>query len=165
MTGEKFGFSFRPARPGDGATVFDLTQRSAAGLSKDHYSAEQIDGWMGDRTPAFYETEIEKGRMIVAEQDVLAVGFVGAEPGEVTRLFILPDWAGKGLGRELLKYGIALAADDHDGPIRVESTLNAEGFYRKHGFHRTGLAHFSHGGGGIPLEVVLMERPAESGEV
>lgn len=37
----------------------------------------------------------------------VVVGFVDALPGEVTRLFILPEVAGVGLGRRLLEIGIA----------------------------------------------------------
>src|ERR1700754_4728857 len=96
MSGEML-FSFRPARAGDGKAVFDITQLSIAGLGKQHYSAEQIAGWMGQRTPAFYEDLIGNGKMIVAERDHKIVGFVDAEPGEVTRLFILPEVAGFGL--------------------------------------------------------------------
>ena len=93
----------RPARQGDAQSVFDLTWASVKGLAKDHYSAEVIAGWMGERTPAYYEALIAHGRMIVAEQGGVVVGFVDAEPGEVTRLFLLPTVSGTGLGSRLLK--------------------------------------------------------------
>lgn len=151
------GFTLRPARPGDGAAVFSVTHESVRGLARGAYSPEQIEGWMGARTPAFYEGLIAQGRMVVAERKGVVVGFVDAEPGEVTRLFLLPQVAGAGLGRRLLEVGIAAAQAGHDGPIRLESTRNAEGFYRRHGFVTVGLGHFSHGLGGEPIEIVRME--------
>lgn len=154
---EKIFFSFRPARPGDGKAVFDITQLSIAGLGKQHYSAEQIAGWMGLRTPAFYEDLIAKGKMIVAEREHKVVGFVDAEPGEVTRLFILPEVAGFGLGKQLLAKGIEQAKAGHYGVIRVESTVNAESFYARNGFKAVGKGYFSHGLGGDPIEIVHME--------
>src|SRR4051812_9903261 len=84
----------RPARPGDGAAVFDITWQSVRGLATGHYSAEQIAGWMGERTPAFYEELIANGNMTVAEREGRIVGFVDSEPGEVTRLFILAEVSG-----------------------------------------------------------------------
>jgi len=112
---------------------------------------------MGGLTPAFYEELIAKGRMIVCLRDGVVVGFVDAEPGEVTRLFILPEVAGIGLGRRLLEIGIAQARVGHSGPIRLEATINAEGFYRKHGFRSVGRSFFSHGLGGEPIDIVYME--------
>jgi GNAT superfamily N-acetyltransferase len=78
-------------------------------------------------------------------------------PGEVTRLFILPEAAGLGLGRRLLEIGIEQARLGHSGPIRLEATINAEGFYQKHGFRSIARGRFSHGLGGEPVEIVHME--------
>jgi len=156
-------FLLRSARPGDGAAVFAVTWASVKGLATGHYSAEQIAGWMGGRTPDFYEALIAQGNMTVAERDGAIVGFVDAEPGEVTRLFILPGAAGAGLGKRLLEIGIAAARRNHAGPVRIESTMNAESFYRRHGFRPVGRGTFSHGLGGDPIEIVRMElSPADA---
>lgn len=149
--------SLRPARPGDGEALFDITRRSVEALAKLHYTPEQIAGWMGDRTPAYYEDLIAKGEVVVAEFKGAVMGFVDSEPGEVTRLFLLPGVAGSGLGARLLTIGIANARKGHTGPIKVESTVNAEGFYRRHGFRTIERGYFSHGLGGDPLEIVHME--------
>jgi GNAT superfamily N-acetyltransferase len=148
---------FRAATPSDAQAVFELTRLSVAGLATAHYSPEQIAGWMGDRTPAYYEDLIAKGNMVVADRDGTILGFVDAEPGEVTRLFLLPAAAGAGLGGRLLAIGIERARTGHAGPIRLEATINAEGFYRRHGFQPVGRGFFSHGLGGDPIEIVHME--------
>ena len=154
----------RAARTGDGAALFKVTASSVQGLAGAHYSAAQRDGWMGARSAASYEAMIAKGNVTVAERagaegagEIL--GFVDACAGEVTRLFILPGAAGQGLGAKLLAIGMERAKAHHTGPIRVESTLNAESFYARHGFLRQGLGHFSHGEGGDPIAVVFMEHP------
>ena len=87
------------------------------------------------------------------------VAFVDTVPGEVTRLFILPEASGQGLGTRLLELGIAKASEGHSGSIVVESTLNAEAFYRKHGFVTTGRGFSGHDIGGAEVEIVHMERP------
>ena len=148
---------YRPARPDEAEAVFRITQISIAGLGRQSYSARQIENWMGARTPAFYGDLIANGRMHVCERGGRLVGFVDSEPGEVTRLFLLPEVAGKGVGKRLLEIGIAEARKGHTGPIKVESTLNAEGFYKRHGFRRLALSTFTHGLGGDPIEVVVME--------
>ncbi|WP_421700267.1 GNAT family N-acetyltransferase [Ancylobacter sp.] len=147
----------RPAHPGEGGALFEVTRLSVAGLARGHYSDAQIEGWIGERTPAYYEALIAKGGVVVADLGGVVVGFVDAEPGEITRLFLLPDAAGAGLGRRLLEIGLEAARRGHDGPVKVEATVNAEGFYRRHGFRPIGRGYFSHGVGGDPIAIVKME--------
>lgn len=153
--------TLRAARAGDGAAVFAVTHQSITELAQGRYSAEQLRGWMGQRSHDDYERAIAKGGMVVACQGDTVVGFVDAEPGEVTRLFVLAQAAGQQLGSRLLAAGLAKAQAPHVQVIKVESTLNAEGFYRRHGFIAKGRDFFSHGVGGDPIEIVLMERPAQ----
>lgn len=153
--------TLRAARAGDGAAVFAVTHQSITALAQGRYSAEQLRGWMGQRSHDDYERAIAKGGMVVACQGDTVVGFVDAEPGEVTRLFVLAQAAGQQLGSRLLAAGLAKAQAPHVQVIKVESTLNAEGFYHRHGFIAKGRDFFSHGVGGDPIEIVLMERPAQ----
>ena len=149
----------RPARAGDGASVFAVTHQSISRLGRERYSSDQLLGWMGERTPEDYERSIAKGGMVVACLGDQVVGFVDAEPGEVTRLFVLEQAAGQQLGSRLLQIGIEKAQAPGVERVRVESTLNAEGFYQRHGFVTLGQGVFSHGVGGAPIAVVTMERP------
>lgn len=151
------GIALRPARAGDGQTLFDVTVQSVQALANNHYKSEQLAGWMGDRTAEYYEEIIKKGRTVVAEENGEVLGFVDSDPGEVTRLFLLPEAAGRGLGKRLLEAGVEHATREYSGPIKIESTLNAQGFYERHGFKAIRKGYFSHGVGGEPIEVVLME--------
>ena len=153
------GTVIRPARLGDGAAVFEITKRSVEGLARGSYPDDVIDDWMGARSPEFYEKLITRSRMFVAERsDGTVVALVDTVPGEVTRLFILPEAAGKGLGKRLLALGIEKASENFDGPVRVEATLNAVDFYKKHGFVTVHRALSSHDVGGAVFEIVHMER-------
>lgn len=149
----------RSARIGDGAAAFDITRQSVEGLAGDFYTEQQIKGWMGTRTPEFYEALIARGRMFVAErEDGTVVAFVDTVPGEVTRMFILPEAAGQGLGSRLLALGIENASEGFSGLVKVEATLNAVRFYEKHGFVILHHALSSHDVGGATFEIVHMER-------
>eukprot|EP01133_Synstelium_polycarpum_P015998 gene15998-19035_t len=124
-------FTLRTALPGDGLAIFHVTRQSITELSNGLYTPEQLNGWMGERTPEFYEQLIKQGQMVVALHLGRIVGFVDSEPGEVTRLFLLLEASSKGLGAHLLKTGIDNARGPGIRVIKVESTLNAEGFYKK----------------------------------
>ncbi len=70
----------------------------------------------------------------------------------LTRLFVLPDAAGSGLGRRLLEIGIETARKGHSGSIRLEATINAEGLLPAARLLKTiKRGYFSHGLGGDPI--------------
>lgn len=151
-------FTIRAARAADAEAIFAVTRASVEGLAAGHYSPAQIAGWMGDRTPETYRAEAASGRIKVAELRGRVVGYVDAVPGELTRLFLLPEAAGQGLGKALFAVGLDQARAGHAGPVRIEATLNAAPFYARQGFRETGRSAFGGRGPGFPeIPVVLME--------
>jgi putative acetyltransferase len=143
----------RPARPGEGQALYDVTQAAITGLAAGHYAAAQIEHWMGGRDVAHYEQVIAAGAVRVAE-DVGILGFVDTAPGVLLRLFVRPEAAGLGLGRRLLLLGVEAALQNNE--VRLEATLNAAPFYARHGFVEQGRAIYQHELGGLPVEVVKM---------
>ncbi len=106
-------------------------------------------------SPETYLEGVEAGRIRVAELGGRVVGYVDFEPGEVTRLFVLPEAAGRGVGTRLLQLGVRLAREGHSGSIVLESLLNAVGFYEQQGFVATGKGISSHGTAETPPIKVL----------
>ncbi len=100
---------------------------------KDFYTKKQIDVWLEGRTPEGYHEGINKGDMYVAENNGRIVGFGHAIPGEIVAVFVDPISHKKGIGKMLLEYGLKISLKGHQ-KVKVESTVNAEGFYKKHGF-------------------------------
>jgi hypothetical protein len=49
----------RTARPGDGHAIFHVARQSIAELPNGLYTPEQLNGWMGERIPEFYEQLIK----------------------------------------------------------------------------------------------------------
>src|SRR5690606_35247472 len=108
--------------------------------------------------PETYRADCAAGRIKVAEQAGRVVGYVDAVPGELTRLFLLPEAAGQGLGKALMQVGLAQARQGHAGPLRIEATLNAAAFYARQGFRPVGQGEFGGRGAGFPpIAVVIME--------
>ncbi|WP_297488578.1 GNAT family N-acetyltransferase [Acidocella sp.] len=160
------GIKIRPARPGEGQVLYDVTQAAITGLAAAHYTPAQIAQWMSGRDAAHYEQVIAGGAVRVAVRAGLVCGFVDTAPGVLTRLFVRPDMAGQGLGRRLLQIGLTNAAQDaaqngveygvEYGVVRLEATLNAAPFYARHGFVEQNRAMYRHPLGGLPVEVVHM---------
>lgn len=130
----EYVFMIRSATPEDAERIDELHTRSVQALCKDHYSSEQITGWLQNRTPQGYLPGIERSEMFVVVEKEHIVGFGHAVPGEVVAVYVAPEWAKRGVGRAILEEGIRRARSRHQGAIRLDATLNAEEFYKKAGF-------------------------------
>jgi putative acetyltransferase len=109
----------RTAVPGDAAALCSLSvsaiRRSAAG----HYTASQIEAWVGRRTVAAHRIMIESTTTLVAVAGNGVAGFAAIalapapplEAGEVDQLFVSPSHDGRGVARLLLNSVESVARD------------------------------------------------------
>lgn len=145
----------RNAQPEDALQIHNLHTRSVRSLCNGHYTGEQIDGWIGHRTPEGYLEGIECREIFVAERAGRIVGFGHAVSGEILAIFVDPVWSRKGIGRQLLHHAITVAQPPDSAPIQLEATLNAQSFYERCGFvevRRTVLKRRD-----VQLPVVVMQ--------
>ena len=126
--------TIRPATRDDAGEIHALHTRSITTLCAEVYSNEMIAALLKDRTLEGYHDSIDKGDMFVCSIDDKIVGFLHAVPGEVVAVFVDAGRDGQGIGSVLFRRALEIAARGHEGPIKLVSTLNAEGFYAKHGF-------------------------------
>ena len=127
-------FAIRPARLDDAPAIHALHTASVRTLCAGHYAPEIIDGWLENRTPAGYLDSIARGVLFVAEADGRLLGFGETAPGLVRAVYVDPAAVRRGVGRAILQHAMDLASREHDGPIRLEATLNARPFYERAGF-------------------------------
>ena len=75
-----------------------------------------------------------------------AAGCVESRPAaELSKMYVLPDWHGRGAAGALMEAGIAWAAAQHMRALWLGVNQNnprAHRFYRKHGFEVTGTRTF-----------------------
>lgn len=150
--------TLRPARTDDAARIHEIHTASVRVSCAPHYAPEVIDGWLSGRSPDGYIPSIDRGEMFVATLDDEVVGFGHAVSGEVVAVFVDPLVARQGVGRLIMSRALEVARTDHNGPVRVESTLNAVGFYETLGFHE--VARSSVRRGSIYVQVAEMQLDA-----
>ncbi len=121
------------------------------------YTEIQIEAWLKGRSPEGYQPGIERGEMFVAETEGEIVGFGHAVPGEVLAMYVDPEFHKKGVGAMLIEHAISIAAVNHK-KIKVEATVNAVGFYEKHGFKE--IREDIYERNGVKMPKIIMERPA-----
>ena len=93
------------------------------------------------------------------DEDGRPLGFMGVQDGSLEMLFLAPQARGRGLGRQLLQYGI-----DHCGVGRLavnEQNPAALGFYEHMGFAVYRRTDTDEQGGPYPLLYMRLGKPEE----
>ena len=150
-------FAIRVATPEDADRLHQLHTTSVRRICAPHYAPEVIDGWLANRVPEGYLPPIERGDIFVVEDGGRIVGFGEATPGVVVACYVDPAMIRRGVGSAIMEHALVIARRGHDGPIRVEATLNAAPFYARFGFGELARATLRRGEVDVPY--VLMARP------
>ncbi|MFC1952590.1 GNAT family N-acetyltransferase [Chloroflexota bacterium] len=144
----------RIATRDDAITIHELHIRSVWELCKEHYSTEQLHGWLDHRTPEGYYQDIDKGMFFVAMDGSEVIGFGGAIPGEILAIYVTPDRIKEGIGTIMLQHGMDIGKRDSSIVI-LDATLNSVGFYQKYGFTEVEKKFIRRGNTELPC--ILME--------
>jgi GNAT superfamily N-acetyltransferase len=147
-------FAIRRARRADAPITHDLHTASVTALCTTHYPLSLIRRWIAKPTPEGYYEGIDPGQMFVCEADDGVVGFGHAVPGAVLAISVHPHWVRQGVGSMILSHAVELARREHDGPIELQATLNAQPFYEHLGFDE--LSRYAVQRGGVDVPVVEM---------
>ena len=147
----------RAAKDADAQAICALHLSAVRAHCASHYAPAIIEGWLRGRVPEGYLPGIRSGSMFVAEADTKVVGFGQSRPGEVLAVFVDPSAARRGIGSLLLVKALSDAGAER-GAVRVESTINAVGFYESHGFRV--LDQGTQRRNEVDVPVVIMERYA-----
>lgn len=130
--------SVRPFRPGDAPRLAEIVQRCLREVNSHDYAADIIDRLCAHYT-AEKLTELSGSRRVyVAEDDAAngdeVVGTVSRDGNKVYTMFVDPDAAGLGVGRQLMRHIEALAVRDGYDHMETGASVTAHRFYLKLGY-------------------------------
>ncbi len=148
----------RPARLEDAPRLHELHTASVRVLCSSDYSAQIIEAWLLNRTPAGYLDPIERGALFIAERGGRVVGFGEAAAGTVIAIYVDPEDVRQGVGTAILRHAVRMARREHNGTVRLEVTLNARDFYERAGFREVKRSTVKRNHVDVP--VVVMEYDA-----
>jgi GNAT superfamily N-acetyltransferase len=150
----------RKAVASDIDEIYKMHVSSIHELCSNRYSSEKIDAWTSTLNPDRYLQAINELDFRVAQNgDGRLAGFIIADVsrGEVSALYVAPNAAGKGLGKRLLCLAEGLFLASGKKEARLRSTINAEAFYRHHGWTSEGCSSHCLGDERV-LPCVLMKK-------
>ncbi len=155
-------------RPGTEADTNDLVRVHFAavhgGASK-AYPADVLRSWAvapdDEQRRAVTRETIERGDelFVVAEVDGVVCGFGSIVPAseELRAVYVDPSFGGRGVGSAILRRLEELASDRGLPKLQMDASINAEGFYTKHGYavSRSGVHRLA---GGVEMACVTMSK-------
>ena len=129
--------SIRPAQASDFETVREITRTTITAVYPHYYPAGAVAFFLAHHSDENIAADISAGRVCLVSDDAQhTAGTVTIKDNEICRLFVLPQYQGKGFGRELLDFAEAEIAKKHAGII-LDASLPAKSIYLKRGYRET----------------------------
>jgi GNAT superfamily N-acetyltransferase len=147
----------RKAMREDAPRLHELHTMSVRTLCSGHYAPEVIDGWLLNRRPEGYLPPIDRGDIFIAEHGSTIVGFGEAVPGAIIAVYVDPTAVKRRVGSAIMHHALEIARGERMGPVRLEATLNAVGFYQRFGFHEAGRSSVCRGQIAVPCVVMELD--------
>ena len=139
---------YEKAKLSDFEEIHHVMQTSAREISRSAYNdqlKDTFDKFYVDKTPDYIRQTLENQHSctIVAKNKNKIIGFIQLVAcnniGNLSHLYILPGYEGQSIGTQLFGLVKERAVQSNITKLYTESTLNALGYYEKHGFINRGL--------------------------
>ena len=128
----------RLAKPDDATQLFELRRKSIIALAPKGMSVSEAEIWAANLTLTGMDLKIREMEIWVAELNGRVVGWGAIRGDRLEGLYMDPEFAGQGIGTELLTKLEGLMRGRDIRTIRTEASLNAEGFYLRCGYEPVG---------------------------
>ena len=153
----------RIAKPTDYAEMDSVFRASAKAFCSQSYDAATIKEWAGQAWPDRFKLGKEKGdEQYVFTKDgrIICFGCINLASEKLVSLFVESEFSGQNVGEMMLEYLIARTATAGVKVLKLDSSINAVNFYKRHGFSEVGYSKYKTQSG-LQMDSVQMELTLE----
>jgi len=133
MTSNQSDAGIAIARPSDLDTVRRIVQTTISGIYPLYYPSGVVQFFLEYHTPDRILADIEAGRVYLLKADAAVVGTGTIRGNEILRVFVLPEFQGRGYGSFIMKHLEEMIFRTHR-IAKLDSSLPAFGMYLKRGY-------------------------------
>jgi GNAT superfamily N-acetyltransferase len=127
--------TIRKANSNDAFDAWDIRKSSVHAGCAEHYPKAALSAWVDGALTDKWVSVVERDFYVVVDHGlVVGTGMLTLASGQVDAIFVRPAHMGHGVGRKMLGFLEALAADHGLDAMRLDATLNAAPFYRRCGW-------------------------------
>jgi putative acetyltransferase len=126
--------AIRPAIVDDAQRILEAHNAAVHRTAAGEYASDILAAWAAPRMARIIASQSEL--LLVAEIDERVVGFGSIIPknSELRAVYVHPDFGRKGIGNRILSALEDLARQYALAELTMDASLNAEEFYRAHGY-------------------------------
>lgn len=117
-------------------SVKEITQNTIKAVYPHYYPVGAVDFFLKHHSDAKIIKDISQGCAYILRVGDIAVGTVTINENEINRLFVLPEFQGKGYGSALLDFAESKIAENYS-EIILAASLPAKKLYQKRGYTET----------------------------
>lgn len=150
----------RDANTSDYDAMDGVFRASAKAFCSRSYDSQVIESWAGEPSPGRFLKSKESGDeqyVFTIDGNVVCFGSINPERHKLVSLFVSPEQSGKGIGQSMLDFLVTRAKSWGIPILKVDSSLNAVSFYKRHGFTETSRSMYRTQNG-VDMESVQMKR-------
>ena len=116
--------------------VKEITQNTISVIYPHYYPKGAVDFFLKHHSDDKIMQDILQGNVYILSVGEMTIGTLTINGNEINRLFVLPEYQGRGYGSALLDFAENKIADNYD-EITLSASLPAKGLYRKRGYFET----------------------------
>lgn len=120
----------------DAEIVKAITAQTINSIYPKYYPKGAVDFFLSHHNENNIKNDIEKGYVYILYEDEIAVGTVTTKGNDLCRLFVLPEYQGKGFGGRLIDFAEKKIAENYS-KIILDASLPAKPIYLKRGYIAT----------------------------
>ena len=132
------GAVYRLAMRKDASGLYDVRQRSILELAPPTMPMVEAKAWASQLTLSGMERKLRELEIWIAERDNRVAGWGAIRGDFLEGLYTAPEFAGQGVGTELLGLLEGLMRNRKFRSVRAEASSNARDFYLRRGYSATG---------------------------
>lgn len=117
----------------DTETVKTITTQTIDSVYPQYYPKGAVKFFLSHHNENNIISDIKKGIVYVLYNNENAVGTVTIRDNEICRLFVLPEYQGKGFGGRLIDFAEKKIAENYS-KIIIDASLSAKPIYLKRGY-------------------------------
>lgn len=114
-------------------TVEEITRQTIAAVYPRYYPAGAVAFFQAHHSRERIRQDVEAGRVFLAIEGDVPVGTVTIHGNEMGRLFVLPQYQGRGAGRLLMHFAEERIFQTY-AEVQLDASLPAKRIYRKLGY-------------------------------
>lgn len=113
--------------------VKNITQTTIDSVYPKYYPAGAVQYFKNHHNDENIMSDIKDGQVYCLFENEKAVGTITIKENHINRLFVLPDFQGKGFGKELLNFAEKTIFQNYK-EIEIDASFPAKSIYLKRGY-------------------------------